>query len=83
MQMHFGDGSKFEYFGRGGLRVGDVHTDLWDKLTRYRPNVCLLHLGGNDENSCSFRYASGTHLGRMVVCTITTTVMLFICQIVV
>ena len=48
LQMHFGDGSKVKYFGLGGMRVGDVPTDLWDKLTRYRPNICLLHVGGND-----------------------------------
>ena len=48
MQMHFGDGSKVKYFGLGGMRAGDVDAELWKKLIRYRPNVCLLHLGGND-----------------------------------
>ena len=41
LQMHFCDGSNVKYFGRGGMSVGDVPTELWDRLLRYRPNVCL------------------------------------------
>ena len=48
LQMHFCDGSNVRYFGRCGMRVGDMSTNLWDRLLQYRPNVCLLHLGGND-----------------------------------
>ena len=33
--MNFCDGSNVKYFGHAGMRVGDVPTDLWDRLLGY------------------------------------------------
>ena len=27
-----------------------IPDDLWEKMLAYRPNICILHLGGNDIN---------------------------------
>ena len=28
----------------------DIPDDLWEDMLVYRPNICILHLGGNDIN---------------------------------
>lgn len=38
------------FFGKGGMRVGSVPGHLWSQLKEYHPDVCFLHLGGNDIN---------------------------------
>ena len=40
----------FNFLSRGGMCALDIPDDLWEEMLVYRPNICILHLGGNDIN---------------------------------
>ena len=48
--FQFPDHSTVRFFGRGGMCALDIPDDLWEEMLVYRPNICILHLGGNDIN---------------------------------
>ena len=45
-----GDHSTVRFFGRGGMCALNIPDDLWKEMLVYQPNICILHLGGNDIN---------------------------------
>ena len=48
--FQFPDHSTVRFFGRGGMSALSIPDDLWEKMLAYWPNICILHLGGNDIN---------------------------------
>ena len=48
--FQFPDHSTVRFFGRGGMSALSIPDDLWKEMLAYRPNICILHLGGNDIN---------------------------------
>ena len=36
------------FFGKGGMELLRIPTEEWNRLLNYKPDVVLLHLGGND-----------------------------------